>query len=491
MSHEWTTQTRFFVDGYPLLLLERGVERMVLSEGRYAAIIQFFLPLADPSDQPEGWQPMGNNTKIKNLHNPMHRAFVAGQSWTDGQGQISFCLLDPVRDLGEYQTDPEFLELAKTTTSQIWHVNVAWWRNEARYIPKNSLERILEFARLLLSQDFSDATVISAIPQKEFSVWVGGCVICAGLSGTTKNLFSNSQDTVQSGALPLIAFLLEQVQNETGFAEFWDYVKHGQGFKNIEPYPKFFKIPPEEVGDFQRFPEFRDFLEQCGTLPESVWLYLPTWDSEIFFMHDSSIQKITQVARALHLSRELLIRANIQVLSLDDWDAHFGWAASTGLYPSQLPPLEQIATRYLQALKTQSADLEPARKDLLEGLHTLGLLNTDIADGVYSQLQEQGHLNLKTCVDNAEYLYTYMKRHTDLSDIRKLPISLDWMIHAPQPVLSEFFVFLQAAEHAWYAANPQSLVPLEFKFLTVPIRLFLVWDNGASKLANAKIRSEP
>jgi hypothetical protein len=491
MSHEWTPRTRFFVDGYPLLLLRRGTERLVLSEGRYAAIIQFFLPLAEPLEFPEGWQAIGGNTKIKNLHNPMHRAFVAGQEWTDGQGQISFCLLDPVRDFAEHQTDPEFLELTKTTTTPIWHVNVAWWRNEAQYIPQSSLENILEFARLLLSENFSDVAVISTNPQQEFSVRVSGHVVCVGLSETTTNLFLSSQDTVHYRALPLIEFLLEQVQNETDFAEFWEYINHGRGFNRTQPYPKFFRIPPEELSDFRRFPEFQDFLERHSTLQESVWLYLPTWDSEMFFMHGSTIQKIVQVARALHLSRELLTRANIQVLSLDEWDAHFGWAASTGLYPSQLPPLEQLATRYLQALKAQSPDLQPARAELLEALSAVGLLNTDIADGVYSQLQENGHLNLKTCVDNAEYLYAYMKRHTDLSDIRKLPISLDWMIHAPQPVSSDFFVFLQAAHQAWYAANPQSLAPLEFVFLTVPIQLFLVWDNGAPKLSNAKIWSQP
>jgi hypothetical protein len=487
MSHEWTVKNHFLVDGYPLLLLERGSERMVLSEGRYAAIIQFFLPLAEPSDAPEDWQPVGDNTKIKNLHNPMYRAFVAEQPWTDGQGQIMFCLLDPVNDFAEHQTDPDFLELATKTTSPIWHVNVAWWRNEARYIPQQSLENILEFARLLLSQDFLDVEVISAIPQKEFSVQVGGFGIGVGLSEKTKNVFSSSQDAAVSRDLPFIEFLLEQVQNQPDFLE---SIELGQGLQSTESYPKFFRIPPEELPDFRRFPEFQKFLEQYDHSQEPVWFYLPTWDSEQFYLRDSTVQNIVKATRALHQAQELLTRANIELLHLDEWDRLFGWSASTGLRPSQLPRLEQIAMRYLQALEQQNPALEIARAGLLEVLSEVGLLNRDIADGVYSQLQEQGYLNFKKCVDNAEYLYGYMKRHTNLSDIRKLPISLDWMIHAPQPVSSDFFVFLRAAHQAWYAADPQSLVPLELTFLTVPIQLFLVWDNGAPKLSNAKIWSE-
>jgi hypothetical protein len=105
------------------------------------------------------------------------------------------------------------------------------------------------------------------------------------------------------------------------------------------------------------------------------------------------------------MARNSLAREGVNVLSEDEWDERFGWAASTGLRPSLLRKLETSATEYLEALRNKASNLEEKRACLLDGLSSANLLHRELSDGVFYQLEELGHRNLKICVDDPESVF--------------------------------------------------------------------------------------
>jgi hypothetical protein len=299
----------------------------------------------------------------------------------------------------------------------------------------------------------------------------------------------------------LIEFLLNVSKPHTSSPENVNFIMH-QGFMSGAGWAisgVFYGqlIEPFEFGEFQSDPDFTTELEKYRirtgqVLVEPVWhvsVSSGDWRNVATYIPQSSIQKIIEVEAQL-LSAEIILLEGVQVLSEDDWDLRFGWAASTGLCPSVLLLLEACATDYLQALKGGLSNLEAARAKLLDALARAELLNREFeSDGVYYQLKETGCVNLKTCLDNAEYLYGYLISDARLEefglpeedDVRDSIVSLDWMIQSN----SMSYHFFAAAEQFFLAAAPQNLKPLIFESM----RLHLVMDGGVIKLGQVERKS--
>jgi hypothetical protein len=255
-------------------------------------------------------------------------------------------------------------------------------------------------------------------------------------------------------------------------------------------------IKPSEFGEFQSDPDFTIELEKYQirtgqVLVEPVWhvsVSSGDWRNVATYIPQNSIQKIIDVEAQL-LGESTLLEG-VQVLSEDDWDLRFGWAATTGLRPSLLPLLEACASDYLEALNTNSDALESARARLLDALARADLLNREFeSDGVYYQLKETGCVNLKTCLDNAECLYGYLISDARLEDyglpeeddVRDSNFSLDWMMQSS----TMNYNFFAAVEQFFLSAAPQNLEPLFFESM----RLDLVMDGGVIKLGQVERKS--
>ena len=261
-------------------------------------------------------------------------------------------------------------------------------------------------------------------------------------------------------------------------------------------------IQPSEFTEYISDPEFSTELEQYQqrtgqVLNEPIWhvsVNSGDWRNAKQFMPQSSVHKIIELETRLFHKKRLLLEG-VKVLSEDDWDLRFGWAASTGLRPSLLPMLERYAARYLKKLETKSVNVGAARFVLLRALIQVGLLNCEFeTDGIYHQLKESGCVNLKSCLDNAEYLYGYINSQVRfraelsvIDDIRDLSISLDWMFQ--NQIDSKFghtltYHFLVEAEAFLKAAKPKNLESLQFEDL----QLFLIEDSGKIKLSHVQQR---
>jgi hypothetical protein len=264
-------------------------------------------------------------------------------------------------------------------------------------------------------------------------------------------------------------------------------------------------IQPSEFKDYISDPEFSTELEQYQqrtrqVLNEPIWhvsVNSGDWRHAKQFIPKSSVQKIIELETQLVSARKRVrLPEGVQVLSEDEWDLLFGWAAVTGLRPSQLPLLERYAARYLKKLETKSVNIEAAQFVLLRALVQAKLLNHEFeTDGIYHQLKESGCINLKSCLDNAEYLYGYLnsqirnKHHLPLiEDIRDSSISLDWMFQTTDSSLSHVLTygFMVEAEAFLSAAKPKNLEPLQFEDLL----LFLIEDNGQIKLSHVQHQAE-
>jgi hypothetical protein len=262
-------------------------------------------------------------------------------------------------------------------------------------------------------------------------------------------------------------------------------------------------IEPSEFSEYISDPEFSTELEQYqqGTgqvLNEPIWhvsVNSGDWRHAKQFMPQSSIQKIIELETRLFHKKRLLLEG-VKVLSEDDWDMQFGWAAITNLRPSQLKILERYAARYLNKLELKSINIGAARFVLLRALVQAGLLNQEFeTDSLHHQLKESGCVNLKSCLDNAEYLYGYIISQVRfraelpvIDDIRDLSISLDWMFQSTNSSLGDVlrYDFLVVVEAFFLSAKPQSLEPLDF----LDLQLFLLEDGGKIKLSHAKRQME-
>ncbi|MEY4529711.1 MAG: hypothetical protein RLZZ156_432 [Deinococcota bacterium] len=264
-------------------------------------------------------------------------------------------------------------------------------------------------------------------------------------------------------------------------------------------------IQPSEFKDYISDPEFNAELEQYQqrtgqVLNEPIWhvsINSGDWRHAKQFIPQSSVQKIIELETQLVSARKRVrLPEGVQVLSEDEWDLLFGWAAVTGLRPSQLGRLERYAARYLEKLETKSVNIGAVRFVLLRALDHASLLNREFeTDGVYYQLKESGCHSLKLCLDNAEYLYGYINSQVRLKsdlpiveDIRDSSISLDWMFQTTDSSLSHVLTygFLVEAEAFLSAAKPKNLEPLDFEDLL----LFLIEDNGQIKLSHVQRSSE-
>ncbi len=497
---DWNITKRLLVDGYPLLLLEKDNKKIVLSEGVYKLIIEFLLNVSKP-----------HISSFDDVNSIMHQGFASGTGWAIS-GVFYGHLIQP-SEFSEYHSDPEFsteLEQYQKRTGQvlnepIWHVSVnsGDWRHAKQFMPQSSVQKIIEVESLL----FSDSNVLlegveitKSMTNAAFSLLIDGYTIDVKFE-SGQPIFSSRESIVRSynakeKDVPIIDFILTQVQNEERFEDFWMHLQKGWRY-NLER-AQLFQIKPEDFLEYHQLFALHELCERLGDVQEPVWAYQPTWQYDFHCLTHSTVLKMVRLTREILLSQNILLLRDVEVLSEDDWDLRFGWAASTGLRPSLLPRLEACATEYLAALKTGLPTLESARTNLLDELSRAGLLNREFEnEAVYYQLKSANCVNLKTCLDNAEYLYGYLISDTRLEDyslpkehdIRDLGVSLDWMIHAPDyPSDGHAFTydFLAAAEQVFLAAKRENIEPIIFESLTIPMRLILVWDDRMIKLGHAE-----
>lgn len=259
-------------------------------------------------------------------------------------------------------------------------------------------------------------------------------------------------------------------------------------------------IQPFMFAEYQSDLEFNSELEQYQkrtgkALDEPVWhvsVSSGDWRNAKTFLPQSSVQKIIDLETQLVSARKRIrLPEGVQVLSEDEWDLKFGWAACTGLLPSQVFKLERYAARYLNKLETNSINIEAARVVFLIDLFQAGLLNREFeTDAVYHQLKELGCHNLKLCLDSAKYLYGYQnsqirsKHHLpQVLDIRNSSFVLDWMFQTIKnpgfgSVLT--YKFMSELEVYFLSVKPQTLEPLDFSGWQV----FLVKDGKKIKLSH-------
>lgn len=187
-------------------------------------------------------------------------------------------------------------------------------------------------------------------------------------------------------------------------------------------------VKPEEYTQWLCDPDFvaelKRYEQRTGKTPEEpIWhisVSSGSWRGAARNLPKSSVEKLIGITRGLILgvlvmpesldnegamARNSLAREGVNVLSEDEWDERFGWAASTGLRPSLLRKLETSATEYLEALRNKASNLEEKRACLLDGLSSANLLHRELSDGVFYQLEELGHRNLKICVDDPESVF--------------------------------------------------------------------------------------
>ena len=490
---DWNITKRLLVDNYPLLLLEKDNKKIVLSEGAYKLIIEFLLNVSKP-----------HSSSLEDVNFIMHQGFISGEGWAIS-GVFYGHLIQP-SEFAEYQSDPDFIvELeqyqnrkGQVLNEPVWNVSVnsGDWRNAKQFMPQSSVQKIIEVELRL----FSDASALlegveitKSISSDAFSLLIDGYTIDVKFE-SGQPIFSSRESIVRSynareKDVPIIDFILAQVQNEERFEDFWMRLQKGWHYK-VER-AQLFQILPEDFLEYHQLFALHELCERLGDVQEPVWAYQPTWQYDFHCLTHSTVLKIVRLAREILLSKNVLLLGVVEVLSEDDWDLRFGWAASTGVRPSLLPMLEACATDYLEAFKQGLPSLEAARITLLDALARAELLNREFeSGGVYYQLQETGCVHLKTCLDNAEFLYGYLISDTRLEkyglpeeeDIRDAVVSLDWMMQ----ISPMNYDFSAAAEQFFWAAKPQTLEPLDFE----DWQLFLVTDDGKIKLSHVQRQSE-
>jgi hypothetical protein len=99
---DWIVEQRLLVDGYPLLVLEKDGQRVFKSAGRSQEIIEFLLPLNEAG---QDLDIVRGTTRVRSIHNELHRAFITGSEWTDGQGNIWMTLFDPVLNFSDHECE--------------------------------------------------------------------------------------------------------------------------------------------------------------------------------------------------------------------------------------------------------------------------------------------------------------------------------------------------------------------------------------------------
>lgn len=187
-------------------------------------------------------------------------------------------------------------------------------------------------------------------------------------------------------------------------------------------------IKPEEYTEWMCDPDFvaelKRYEQRTGKTPEEpIWhisVSSGSWRGAARNLPKSSVEKIIVITRSLILGalaipediehegameKNFLANEGVQVLSDDDWDELFGWAACTGLRPSLVRKLETLAAEYLEALRNKAPNLDEKRVRLVDGLSGANLLHRELSDGVFYQLDELGCRNLKTCVDDPESVF--------------------------------------------------------------------------------------
>lgn len=171
-------------------------------------------------------------------------------------------------------------------------------------------------------------------------------------------------------------------------------------------------VKPDQFAQWLCDPDFvaemKRYERRTGKTPqEPFWdisVSSGSWRGAAKYLPKSSVEKIIAVAHNLHAG-EWVLPDEVQVLSEDEWDERFGWAASTGLRPSLLRRLESYSMDYLEAQRDQASDLEEKRAKLLDALTGAKLLQDEISDALFYQLRDLGLGNLKTCIDEPECLY--------------------------------------------------------------------------------------
>lgn len=295
----WSLARRLLVGGYPLLLLEQGERRLVISEGPYRQIIELLLNAAKPH---EPWVSAHGATRIESIDHILHQGFVSETGWAIS-GVFFGELVRPAA-FADWRDDAAFVaELARLRRrtgaepgEPIWNASVASgsWRHAACSIPQRSIERLIELETILLSgradlpEDAADAL---PAPDPPFELLVDGRSVWASADEQGELRLSAHAD-------PAVAFVLAQAQGDASFHALWACAQ------GVRPYTAeggaLVPLAPDGPGDSLQ-PR------------ERAWAYHAEPDGTPHPLAHATLMALLRVTRELLLSQYVLLLAGVAV----------------------------------------------------------------------------------------------------------------------------------------------------------------------------------